>query len=174
MARERLGDERTLLHPARERSHLSVSAGRETDALDRVGDDRTVAATHRPDEATSRESPRGDDLAHRRRRISAELRALREVPEDPAAREPVRRFAEEERVSLRRALEPEHDPDERRLPSAVRPRDGDELPLGDLERDVLENALPRPVAERDVRQLDRYRQPSASLSAARLRRMSVK
>ena len=57
-------------------------------------------------------------------------------------------LAEEERRPLARALEPEHDPHERRLAAAVRAGDGDELALAECEVDVLEHALARPVPER--------------------------
>jgi hypothetical protein len=84
------------------------------------------------------------------------------------------RLAEEERLPLAGTLEPEDEPHERRLPAAVRPGKGDELTLGNAQRDVLEDALSGPVAERHSVELDRYRHPSAFLSVTRFRRITVK
>ena len=64
------------------------------------------------------------------------------------------RLAEHAHAALARALEPEHEPQQRRLAAAVRPRDRDELARCDGERDVLEHPDARPVAERDVVELD--------------------
>ncbi len=51
------------------------------------------------------------------------------------------------------ALEPEDKADERRLSSAVRPGDRDELSFADAQVDVLERALALPVVERDADEL---------------------
>ncbi len=64
-------------------------------------------------------------------------------------------LAEEERRAARRPLESQHDPHERGLAAAVRPRHGHELTLVDAEVDVLEHMLAGAVAERDAFQLDR-------------------
>jgi hypothetical protein len=57
------------------------------------------------------------------------------------------RLAEEQRGTCGRPLEAEQDAHQRRLAAAVRSGDGDELALAQLEIDVLEDALTRPVAE---------------------------
>ena len=64
-------------------------------------------------------------------------------------------LAVEERSPFRRALEAEQDPDERRLPPAVRSRDGHELSLAEAQIDPLEDTLPRPVGERHTVELGR-------------------
>ena len=171
---ERLRDERPLLLAARERAQRHVGALGQPDPLDRLGDDRAVAAAQRAEQAAGREPARGDDLAHGRRRVDAELRALGEVAERGAAREPRRRLAEEERLARRRPLEPERQPHQRRLAAAVRTGDRDELARLDGELDVLEHRPAAVVGERDVAQLDRYRHPRAFRSAARFSRMTEK
>ena len=89
-----------------------------------------------------------------------------------------RRLAEHAHGALARALEPEHEPQQRRLAAAVRPRDRDELARRDRERDVLEHADPGPVAERDAVELDdgiaQLVHPSAFRKAARFARMTEK
>ena len=57
-------------------------------------------------------------------------------------------------LSRRWAFEAEEDPHERRLPAAVRPGDRHELTFAKLQVDALEHALPRPIAEGDILELD--------------------
>ena len=133
LAGECLGDERALLLAARERAHREVGAVGQSDALDRLGDDGAVAAAQRAEQPTGREPAGGDDLAHRRRSVDPELRALGEVAEGRAAGESRRGLAEEERLARRRPLEPERKAHQRRLAAAVRPGDRDELARFDGE-----------------------------------------
>jgi hypothetical protein len=87
----------------------------------------------------------------------------------------VRGLAVQERGAGGRPLEAEEHADECRLSTAVRPGDGDELPLPDPEIDVLEHELAGSKAERHRPELgDRggYRHPSASRSTARFDRMT--
>ncbi len=65
-----------------------------------------------------------------------------------------RRLAEDAHGAGSRPLEPEDQPQERRLAAAVRAGDRDELPRRDLEGDVLQHRDARPVGERDVAELD--------------------
>ncbi len=155
LARERLRDECSLLHSARERADRRVGDVLEADAADRLGDEPAIVCVEPADEPARRHPPGADDLANGRRRVASDLRALREVPERPAAREAVRRLAVEVRRSRGRPLEPEKDAHERRLAATVRPGDGDELSFAEREVDVLENGLARPVSERDASELDR-------------------
>ena len=87
-------------------------------------------------------------------------------------------LAEHAHGALARALEPEHEPQQRRLAAAVRPCDRDELARRDRERDVLEHADAGPVAERDAVELDdgiaQLVHPSAFRRAARFARMTEK
>jgi hypothetical protein len=64
------------------------------------------------------------------------------------------RLAVEQRPSLRWSLEPEEDPNERRLASPVGPGDSYELAFAELQVDTFEHALPRAVAERDALELN--------------------
>ena len=144
------------------------------DPFDRFGDDGAVAPAQRPEQAAGRQPARGHDLAHGRGRVDAELRALREVAERGATREPRGRLAEEESLARRWTLEAERQPHQGRLAAAVRACDRDELARFDGEADVLDDGLPAVVGERDVAQLDRYRHPRASRSAARFSRMTEK
>ena len=174
LAGERLGDERPLLLAARQRAQRDVGAVAEPDPLDRLGDDGAVAPAQRSEQAAGSQPARGHDLAHRRGRVDAELRALGEVAERGATREPRRRLAEEESLARRWTLEPERQPHQRRLAAAVRPCDRNELARLDGEADVLDDRLTAVVGERDVAELDRYRHPRASRSAARFSRMTEK
>ncbi len=155
LRRERLGDECALLHPARQRAKRRIGDRGETDALDRLGDEGSVLTTRAPDDPFPRDAPRGHDFANRRRRVAPGARALREIAERASTRVAVRRLDEEKCRTGRRALEAEQDADERGLPSAVGPRNGDELALAEAQVDVLEHTLPRPVAERDAGELGR-------------------
>ncbi len=151
-ARKGLRNEGTLLHAAGERPDGNICLSRQTDALDRLGDELAITPAHRPEQA-ARQPTGGDDLAYRRRSVTAELGALREVPEGAPSREAVCRLAIESRSPLGRALEPEQNSDERRLAAAVRPGDRDELSFPEHEIDFLEDPLSRPVAERDAGEL---------------------
>ena len=152
----------------------TVGAVGQPDPLDRLGDDGAVAAAQRAEQPAGREPAGGDDLAHGRRRVDPELRALGEVAERRAAGEPRRRLAEEEGLARRRPLEAEREAHQRRLAAAVRSGDRDELARLDGEVHVLEHGTASVVGERDVAQLDRYRHPSAFRSAARFSRMTEK
>jgi hypothetical protein len=66
----------------------------------------------------------------------------------------MRRFTVEKSPSLRRALEPEENPDERRLPAAVGAGDGHELAFAQPQVDSLQNALAWSVPEGDILELD--------------------
>ena len=142
LAGERLGDERALLLAARERARAARRPGRRARrarspprrspaSRRRSGPSRPPAAS-RPAETTSR-TVAGASIPS--------VRALREVAERRAAREAVRRLAEEQHRARRRPLEPEHEPQQRRLAAAVRAGDRDELALLDREVDVREHAL---------------------------------
>ena len=107
---------------------------REPDALDRLGDDRAVAAAKRAEEAAGREPAGGDDLAHGRGRVDAELGALREIAERrAAARTSPPRSPKRSASPGARPLEPEREPQQRRLAAAVRAGDRDELARLDRE-----------------------------------------
>ena len=87
------------------------------------------------------------------------------------------RRSEDPHGSRRRALETEHEAEQRRLAPAVRAGDRDELAGVDRERDILENTNAGPVAERDAVELDDRASlwhPSAFWSAARFERMTEK
>ena len=84
-------------------------------------------------------------------------------------------------VSPKRTASPEvgrSSPSTRRisvvLPPPFGPAIGDELACFDREVHVLEHGATSVVGERDIAQLDCYRQPSAFLSAARFSRMTEK
>ena len=83
----------------------------------------------------------------------------------------MRRLAIQESPPGARTLEAEDDANERRLPSAVRPGDSDELSLAELEVHVLEHVVARAVPERHVAQLDGYLHPSAFRNVARFQRI---
>ena len=87
-------------------------------------------------------------------------------------------LAEDAHGALARALEPEHEPQQRRLAAAVRPGDRHELPGSDGERDVLEHPDTCPVAERDAFERDdgiaQLVHPEAFLQVARFVRMTEK
>ena len=159
--------------PESVRSGTSRAVG-QPDPLDRLGDDGAVAAAQRAEQAAGGQSACRNDLAHGRRRVDAELRALGEVAERGATREPRRLLAEEESFAGRGTLEAESQAHQRRLAAAVRPGDRDELAGLNREAHVLEHRAAAVVGERDVAQLDRYRHPSASRSAARFSRMTEK
>src|SRR5918995_6919626 len=130
---ERFRDERALLHSTRESPDWVVGAMGEADALDRLGDQFAVVRSHRP-EQPARGDPSGRyDLAHGGGGLRAELCALRQIAEQGATRERLSVFAKERRPTSCRALEAQDEPQERRLPSAVRARDGDELARCDSE-----------------------------------------
>ena len=116
----------------------------------------------------------GDDLAHGRGRVDPELRALGEVAERGAAREPRRRLAEEERVARRRPLEPERQPHQRRLAAAVRAGDRDELPGLDGEVTCSSTGCRRCRRTRRRAARPLRGMPSAFRSAARFSRMTEK
>src|SRR6188508_1918391 len=78
---ERLRDEGTLLHAAREGSKGRVGDGGEPDALDRVRHQPSVLPGYPSDEATRGDAPGRDDLANRHRRVAADDRALRQIAE---------------------------------------------------------------------------------------------
>src|SRR5438093_876286 len=63
-------------------------------------------------------------------------------------------LVEEAGAAAARPLEPHDEPYERRLSAAVRPREGDELALRDLEVHVAEDVRSVPVAEGDALELD--------------------
>ena len=71
---------------------------------------------------------RGDDLAHRHRGLAEQPRPLRQVADAAAVGALAGSLAEHAHGALARALEPEHEPQQRRLAAAVRPCDRDELP----------------------------------------------
>ena len=79
-ARKCLRDEGTLLHAAGERPDGNIRSSRQTDALDRLGDELAITPAHRLEQA-ARQPTGGDDLAYRRWGVTAELGALREIPE---------------------------------------------------------------------------------------------
>ena len=126
----------------------------EPDARDLACDEVAVVVTEPAQQTSRREPPGGHHLPHGHGGVAAELRTLREISEGTLAREAVGRLAVEERRPGGRTLEPEHDADQGGLAAAVRPRDGDELALSELQVDSFEDALSRPVAERDVGELD--------------------
>ena len=126
----------------------------QADSRHRVVDELTIGAAQRPEQAAAGEAARRDDLAHRRRRLAAEVRALRHVPDLGAPPATARRVAEQTRRPAVRLLEPEREAEQRRLAAAVRPGDGDELAVLDREVDVLQHEAAGAVAERDVAQLD--------------------
>ena len=140
--------------PARERSQRSIGDGSEPDAFDRFAYQLPIPPAKRADEAASGEPACRDHLPYRRRRVAAKLGALREVAERAPPREAVGGLTEERGRPLRRAFEPEDDPDERRLPAAVRPGDRHELAFADTQVDVLERTVALPVVERDPCELD--------------------
>ena len=80
---------------------------------------------------------------------------LGQVPEPRAIAEAVGRLPEEAHLAAGRPLQTEREPEQRRLPAAVRACERDELPGLDLEIDIEKDRLPREVAELDVRELDR-------------------
>jgi hypothetical protein len=150
---ERLGDERALLHPARESAERGVRDGAQADAADRLVDEAAIVGPQAPDEASRGQAPGTDHLANGCRRISPRLRALGEVPESVSIREAVGRLAVQERRARIGSFEPEEDAHERRLAAAVGACEGDELALTERKVDVLEHVLPGPVPERDITQL---------------------
>ena len=145
-----LGQERTLLLSAREPAQDRPALVRETHPLDRLVDERAIAAPEEP----SRHQAALDDLANRDGCVDAELGSLREVANPSSSFELVCRFSEEERLASSRLLEPDGDAQKRRLAAAVRPCDGDELAGLDLEVDVVQYLGPTRVREADVTQLD--------------------
>jgi hypothetical protein len=140
-----------LLLPARELAHDRTGLVREADALDRIVDERSIAATEEP----ARHAPALDDFADRRGCVDAELGTLREVSDPPPPRRLDRRLAEDERLASCRLLEADGDAQKRRLAAAVRACDGDELAGFDLEVDVVQDLGTTRVGEADVTQLDR-------------------
>ncbi len=120
LACERLRDERPLLHPARQRPQRCVGLIGEPDSLDRAADDsRSAAASGRAALPPRAFRPRRPPARWRepRRRAASAARDSRAS----SAREPARLAVEP--LGRRWPLQSEHDPDERRLPAAVRPCD---------------------------------------------------
>ena len=140
---------------AGESQHGNVRLGRQADALDRLRDDSPVVRAKRAGRPARGYASCLHDLAHRGRRVDAELRSLREVAEARAAAEAVSALAEEVRVTARRPLDPEGEAQERRLATAVRAGDGDELAGRDREVDVAQHERPASVAEPDTAEIDR-------------------
>ena len=175
---ERLGDQRPLLHPAGERPQRRIRPILEPDGLDRARDGIAVGAPQRPPDARRGEPPGGDDLPHRHRRLAEEPRPLWQVADAAAAATLAGRLAEHAHRARARALEPEHEPEQRRLAAAVRAGDRNELARRDRERDILEHADAGPVAERDAVELDdgaaQLVHPSAFRRVARFARMTEK
>src|SRR5262245_19874323 len=136
-ARERLRDQRALLLAARETAELRIRPVPEADELDRLVDALAIGATQPPDDPARRQRSRGHDLADGDGRVEHQRRALREVAERGTTREPFRRFPVQAHGPCARALEPEDEPEQRRLAAAVRARDGDELALADPQVDVV-------------------------------------
>ena len=141
-----------------------VGARGEPDGLDRARDGRAVGAAQRapvpagasrPAETTSRTvtgaSPTGGALGQ-----VADPRRRRDLP----GRRPKTRDA-----ARLGSLEPEHQPQQRRLAAAVRPGDADELAGAELERDVLEHAA-GPPGRRTRRR--RARRPGSRPASERL------
>ena len=80
---ERLRDERALLLPPGEPRQRTARKPGQPHALDRVLDGLAVGRAE-PAERAQRRAASRDDLADRRRRLDAELRALGEIPEPSA------------------------------------------------------------------------------------------
>ena len=136
----------------------------EADALDRLGDGVAVVAAEAA-ERTQRRAARLDHLAHGRRRVRADARALGEVADPRAVAERRGRLAEEQHASARRPLEPEREPQQRRLAAAVRAGDRDELAVLDAQVDAGEHRPAARVGEVDAVELERLaatRAPSAA------------
>ena len=152
---ERLRDQRPLLHPARERAQRCVGPVREPDGLDRTRDGLAVGAAQRPPDARGSEPAGRDDLAHRHRAprrgaasAAAGSRCGRRRAPLPAG------LAEDAHAcprSAARARARAAAASSCRRRSAPRSH---ELARCDGERDVLEHPDARPVAERDVVELD--------------------
>jgi hypothetical protein len=82
----------------------SVCRG-EADALDRLVDDRAVAASERPEQPSSREPSRRNHLANGGRRLGAEFASLGQVAEFASPREVVCGLAEEQGMSGKRPFQ---------------------------------------------------------------------
>ena len=133
----------------------AIGAVREPDALDRLVDDRAVAAAQRAEQPAATRAGRRDDLAHGRRRLDPELRALREVAERGAAREARRGLAEEQRLARAGRSRPSASRSSVVLPPPFGPAIATNSPASTARFDVSQHGLPAVVGERDVAQLDR-------------------
>src|SRR2546430_1705081 len=154
LGRECFRDERALLLPTRQPGERSLRERAQADALDRLLD-RLAILGGQPADRSQRRSAGGHDFEHRGRRLHAELGTLGEVPELRPLAEPVRSVAEEADTPGVRALEPEDQPEQRRLTTAVRPGDRDELACFDLEAHVAKHRLSGQVREAHSVELDR-------------------
>jgi hypothetical protein len=162
LARERLGDERALLLPAREVRDRHPRLLAEPYALDGLLDDRSVTPAEWADEPSGREPSRGDDFPHSRRSVCPQLRALSEVAERRSAGKAACFLAEKPRRARSRALQTEDEPDERRLPAAVRTGDRNELAGLNAQIDGPKHLMPRVVGEGNAFELYCGRQPRPS------------
>jgi hypothetical protein len=147
LGRKRLGDERPLLLTAGEPGERPVGDLREPDPADRLVHVRPVVPPEAPEQPRARQSSGRHDLANGRRRVEPQLSTLRQVAERVPAPEPVDWLAEESSLAAGRALEAEHEPEERRLAAAVRPRDRDELSARHLEVEALEDGRAARIRE---------------------------
>ena len=90
-------------------------------------------------------------------------------------RERARRFPEEVRLPAGGPLQPQGEPEERRLAASVGAGDGDELAGLDAEIDVAKHGPVPVVGERDTVEPKRgYVHPSPRRSAERLSRITLK
>ena len=150
---ERAGDERPLLHAARERPQRVVRALREPDPPDCATDGNPIVGAQRADRPANREPPRLDHLAHGDRRAGVELRPLAHVP-DPRSPPVARGDTEEADATGRGSFEAENQAQERRLAAAVRSGDADERAGLDRQGDVVQDRWAAAVGEGDPRDLD--------------------
>jgi hypothetical protein len=150
---KRLGKERTLLLSSREPAQDRPGLVREADPLDCLVDEQAIFASEWA-EHTARHATALDDFTNRDGCIDAELSALRKVSDPSSSRELDRRLAEQQRVASRRVLEPDGNAEERRLATAIRAGDGDELSGLYLEVDVVQDLGPTRVGEAHVTELD--------------------
>ena len=174
LCREGLGDESALLLSAREPRKGSAGDCAEAHTGDRLVDLLPVLSSGSAKQADTWQPPGRDDLSHRGGSAHIELRPLGQVADRLAPGELDRRLAEEQRLTGVRTLEAEDEPQQRRLPAAVGPRDRDELPSLDGQVDVGEHGRPLAVRERQRSGLDCYRHPRAFRSAPRFSRMTEK
>ena len=157
-------------HAAACRPRASAAARRPGRRARRVSiarvDGLAVGATQRAPDARRCEPAGRDDLADGHRRLADEPCSAAADSRCACSAAPSAGRSPKTRDSARpRPLEPEHEPQQRRLAAPVRPGDRDELARRTASDTASSTGIPGPVAERDA---GRARRPGSRRASERL------